>query len=66
MSPRLPVEPVYSVTDLTREIKGAKYSLVKITGLTPGETYYFATQVTDQNGNRYFSNEVSVTLPSGV
>lgn len=48
---------------LTREISGAKYNLVKITGLDPGETYHFATQVTDQNGNRYFSNEVSVTLP---
>lgn len=48
---------------LTREIKGAKNNLVKITGLTPGETYYFAVQVTDQNGNRYFSNEVSVALP---
>lgn len=48
---------------LVRELKGAKNNLVKITGLTPGETYFFATQVTDQNGNRYFSNEVSLTLP---
>lgn len=48
-------------TVVARELRSMKYPLVKITGLAPG-VYYFAIQVTDQNGNRYFSNEMSVDL----
>ena len=45
---------------LARSLRNAKNTLVKIKGLTPDATYYFAIQVSDQNGNRYFSNEASV------
>ena len=48
---------------LDRTLGGMKNTMVRITGLTTGETYFFAVQVTDQNGNRYFSNELSVEAP---
>lgn len=47
---------------LARTIRQTKNTLVKITGLTPGVEYFFGLQVIDQNGNRYFSNELSVIL----
>jgi hypothetical protein len=37
--------------------------MVRISGFTPGQTYYFAIQLVDQNGVRYFSNEYAYTLP---
>lgn len=49
---------------LARTLKNTKNTLVKIDDLTPGSTYYFAIQVVDQNGNRYFSNEVAYELPT--
>lgn len=48
---------------LDRTIKNLKNNMVRISGLEAGETYYFAMQLVDQNGNRYFSNEYKYTLP---
>ncbi len=48
---------------LARTLRDTKSSLMKIEGLTPGNTYYFQIQVSDQNNNRYYSNEVEYTLP---
>lgn len=47
---------------LAKTLNQTKHPMVRVTGLTPGETYYVAAQLVDQNGNYYFSNEVSVTL----
>lgn len=49
---------------LVRTLKSMKNTFIKITDLTPGSTYYFALQVVDQNGNRYFSDEYGYTLPT--
>jgi hypothetical protein len=49
---------------LARSLTSAKNTVVKVTGLTAEVPYYFAIQVTDQNGNRYFSAEKSITIPS--
>ena len=51
MSPRLPVEPVYSVTDLTREIKGLLESAFPVVRLR-GEISNFRRQA---SGHLYFS-----------
>lgn len=55
-------EALSSGSVLSKTLTQLKNPLVKITGLTPGETYYFAAQLVDQNGNYYFSNEVELTL----
>ena len=47
---------------LGKTLTQLKNPLVKITGLTPGTTYYFAAQLVDQNGNYYFSNEMELAL----
>ena len=47
---------------LARTVKQVKNTVVKITGLSPGVEYFFGLQLIDQNGNRYFSNELSIIL----
>jgi hypothetical protein len=39
---------------LDRTIKNMRNNMVRISGFTPGQTYYFAIQLVDQNGVRYF------------
>ena len=51
---------------LDRKLQNLKTSLIKITDLVPGNVYTFGLQVSDQNGNRYFSNEVTIDLSEGT
>jgi hypothetical protein len=49
---------------LVRKLTSTKHTMVKVSGLSPDTTYYFAMQTLDQNGNRRFSGEVSFTTPN--
>jgi hypothetical protein len=48
---------------LARTLRSGKNTMVKLTGLAPG-LHYFAMQVVDTQGNRYFSNELSLEVPA--